>query len=441
MTTTYTKNLRLPIPDFLSEPWHAPLQAAIQAIDNAVYQSLVDQNIALWTNSTAFNQGALAIDAADGSTWICRVSHTSAVSPTTFAQDRAANSTYWASFVASMNVRGAWTHDTAYAYYDQVYDATLKIIALCITPHTSNHAGTINDDAADWAYLAVFPSVTSAVSLAYDHTTSGMAATNVQSAIDELDGRVDATETLKATIASPTFTGDPKAPTATIGDNDTSIATTAFVAAAVAAAIAAITPNTSQTGDVVLQIPTVAPTGWLMCNDQTIGNVGSGATFANASAIDLYGVLWTYVTDTFAPVTGGRGASPSADWLALKPIKLTQMLGRALGVAGTGSGLTARTLGQTVGEETHTLTPAETALHTHSATDSGHIHGNGGGASGSNNISYTAGGTTYNGVGAANTASSTANITVASNGGTTPPLGGAHNNMQPTGFLNARIKL
>lgn len=34
---------------------------------------------------------------------------------------------------------------------------------------------------------------------------------------------------LKADLASPTFTGDPKAPTPTTGDNDTSIATTAFV--------------------------------------------------------------------------------------------------------------------------------------------------------------------------------------------------------------------
>jgi hypothetical protein len=40
---------------------------------------------------------------------------------------------------------------------------------------------------------------------------------------------------LKANLASPTFTGDPKAPTPSPGDNDTSIATTAFVAAAVAA--------------------------------------------------------------------------------------------------------------------------------------------------------------------------------------------------------------
>jgi len=37
----------------------------------------------------------------------------------------------------------------------------------------------------------------------------------------------------KAALASPTFTGDPKAPTPTAGDNDTSLATTAFVAGAV----------------------------------------------------------------------------------------------------------------------------------------------------------------------------------------------------------------
>lgn len=41
---------------------------------------------------------------------------------------------------------------------------------------------------------------------------------------------------LKADNDSPTFTGDPKAPTPTAGDNDTSIATTAFVTGAIATA-------------------------------------------------------------------------------------------------------------------------------------------------------------------------------------------------------------
>jgi hypothetical protein len=47
---------------------------------------------------------------------------------------------------------------------------------------------------------------------------------NLQAALD-----------LKANLASPAFTGNPTAPTATLGDNDTSIATTAFVTAAIAA--------------------------------------------------------------------------------------------------------------------------------------------------------------------------------------------------------------
>lgn len=45
---------------------------------------------------------------------------------------------------------------------------------------------------------------------------------------------------LKADLASPTFTGDPKAPTPAAGDNDTSVATTAFVQTALQNAVQGI---------------------------------------------------------------------------------------------------------------------------------------------------------------------------------------------------------
>lgn len=49
-----------------------------------------------------------------------------------------------------------------------------------------------------------------------------LSATSLQAALAELDSE-------KAPLASPTFTGNPTAPTASTGDNDTSLATTAFV--------------------------------------------------------------------------------------------------------------------------------------------------------------------------------------------------------------------
>ena len=52
-------------------------------------------------------------------------------------------------------------------------------------------------------------------------------------------GTLDATNLGLATLASPSLSGNPTAPTAASGDNDTSIATTAFVKAAVDTAVAA----------------------------------------------------------------------------------------------------------------------------------------------------------------------------------------------------------
>lgn len=52
--------------------------------------------------------------------------------------------------------------------------------------------------------------------------SAGISATDVEGALDELD-------TEKAPLASPVFTGNPTAPTPAVGDDDTSIATTAFV--------------------------------------------------------------------------------------------------------------------------------------------------------------------------------------------------------------------
>lgn len=190
------------------------------------------------------------------------------------------------------------------------------------------------------------------------------------------------------------------------------------------------------TGDVKLTLRAVAPAGWLMFADQTIGNTGSGATYAATAAHDLYVLLWTNISDTYAPVTGGRGASAEADWTAQKKLALVKTLGRALGVAGAGSGLTSRALAQALGEETHLQTIGEMPAHSHTAnvSDPGHTHtasqvdSSGSPASGgfAGNFSTRATGVGFTGIGVTNT----------NTGG-----GGAFNVMQPTAFLNAMVKL
>jgi len=219
-----------------------------------------------------------------------------------------------------------------------------------------------------------------------------------------------------------------------------------------AALTAAIQSLAWKTGQVMLTIQTVPDAGWVMCNDGTIGNAASGgSTRANADTQALFTLLWNNVSNTYAPVSSGRGASAAADFAANKTIALTKVMGRALAIAGAGSGLTARALGQTLGVETVALTEAQNGPHNHSVVDPGHGHGvNDPGHDHDKNTGVsTASGGVNTGIitpgGGNRTGSSTTGITVnnaatgitVGNSGT----GAAHDNMQPTSFLNAMIKL
>lgn len=55
-----------------------------------------------------------------------------------------------------------------------------------------------------------------------------------------------------APLADPVFLGDPRAPTPPTNDNDTSIATTAFVKAAMASSVAGVASWNGRQGTVVL---------------------------------------------------------------------------------------------------------------------------------------------------------------------------------------------
>ena len=155
--------------------------------------------------------------------------------------------------------------------------------------------------------------------------------------------------------------------------DDGVVATLATRIATVIAAVAAA--GAWSTGDYKLTIKTAADAGWILCDDGTVGDATSGATHASAANQALFLLLWTNIVDAWAPVAGGRGASAAADWAAHKKISLTRMLGRALSIAGAGSGLTARALGQYLGAETATLITGNLPSHAHGVNDPGHAHG------------------------------------------------------------------
>lgn len=198
------------------------------------------------------------------------------------------------------------------------------------------------------------------------------------------------------------------------------------------------------TGDVKLTFKIVADAGWLLFDDGTFGNVGSGSSSSNSAAnLALFTLFFNApFIDAFVPIfTSGGGAttraaqvSASAAWAANCRMSLPKTLGRALCVAGTGSGLTARTLGGTLGEETHLLTAAEIPAHTHPITDPGHVHSvTVNSAGGSGFIANSGPGS----AGSVNTTSAVTGITVNNNTGG----GGAHNNMPPSTYLNIMVKI
>jgi hypothetical protein len=137
--------------------------------------------------------------------------------------------------------------------------------------------------------------------------------------------------------------------------------------------------NVPRTGDVRPNYSLLVntPPGWIPLNDTSIGNVGSAIIAGGRANIDtfpLYNLLYNNTIDADAPVSGGRTGSAINDFLALKTLTLPKMSGRALAASGLASapaGVTTFRLGQSFGEQNHTLNVSEIPAHTHPAFTSG----------------------------------------------------------------------
>ena len=184
-------------------------------------------------------------------------------------------------------------------------------------------------------------------------------------------------------IASPTLTGTPIAPTAAAGTNTTQIATTAFVLS-----------NGAPTGGLIMWGTGTAPSGWLLCNGASVSTT-------------TYAALFAVVGYTF----GGSGAS----------FTLPNYTNRM--PYGTTVGATGGSADAVVVSHTHTAT----------VTDPGHVHGGGAFDAGllCNNVPY------YNLPSLGNTGSQVTGISVTNS---TAGVSGTNANLPPYLGINFIIK-
>ena len=112
---------------------------------------------------------------------------------------------------------------------------------------------------------------------------------------------VDANIVLKANIASPTLTGNPQAPTPADGDNDTSIATTAFVQSAnLALKGYADTFRSVLDGNIVLKANIASPTLTGLPRSVTMAPLTANTTIATTAFVYEANVAMTnYVVNSF----------------------------------------------------------------------------------------------------------------------------------------------
>ncbi len=177
-------------------------------------------------------------------------------------------------------------------------------------------------------------------------------------------------------------------------------------------------------GDVKFAYRQAPEPRWEAMDGSTIGSGASAANLANDAYEALFLHLWNEDSGVNnLSVSPFRGASAASDWSANRTITLPDARAHAFGMINnsslpnTNSGsFTTRDMGDTVGTETHTLTEAELDAHSHNVPN----------AARQNATNLQGGGTNTRCVGDARTATNT--------GGSS-----AHNNMQPTFFMNAFI--
>lgn len=234
-TNGSTPNFALTLPYGGRQNWTDLANGNFRLID-AILATFVSVNniVGLWTNNTAYTVGQNVVDETSGVIYTAQVNHTSAGAPTTFLEERTNNPTYWLTFATAARNRGSWQTATAYSLNDFVLADGTKY-AMAIEAHTSGANFTADLAAGKWEVMI---DLSTAGSLVLP-VLSGSADANkiVMSDTNGTSYVINTTTVLAsllnaaglATLANPTFTGSPIAPTQTAESNDTKIATDEYV--------------------------------------------------------------------------------------------------------------------------------------------------------------------------------------------------------------------
>jgi microcystin-dependent protein len=252
------------------------------------------------------------------------------------------------------------------------------------------------------------------------------------------DGQTTLTGPLKAasgTVAAPgiTFASDTDSGLYRIGSNNIGVAVNGAEVLDIAASGLAVTGDINASGILYQKGQALLPAGVIL----PYGGTSAPALFLLCYGQSLlradYADLFTAIGTTYGAADGthfslpdlrGRAVAGKDDMGGSSANRLTN----------TSGGLNGDTLGASGGAETHTLTTAELASHTHVNTlnDPGHFHDIKGGSGAGGTVAVI-----NNGAGSFNadniTATKTTGVTITN---AAAGSGSAHNNVQPTFILN-----